>query len=191
MLKFYLHPPHSVWILLACVMWTLLIYAVMIPVTVMNGITNGIESITLIQIPFRIGLFYIYIYIKHLLWEWMSVLCQQIVRQKQLRVPDQWQLQNSQCPGITTNVDRPFPVWSNLKSPILFCSALLTARASTWPESRELVHTAESQCMRLSWTLNTSLQVRSSARNLYYCCVSNLHITQSCINFGYYVYLID
>lgn len=50
MLKFYLHPPHSVWTLLACVMWTVLIYAVIIPVNVMNGVTNGIDSIAFIQI---------------------------------------------------------------------------------------------------------------------------------------------
>jgi hypothetical protein len=50
MLKFYLHAPHSVWTLLACVMRTVLIYAVMIPVTVMNDVANGTESIAFIQI---------------------------------------------------------------------------------------------------------------------------------------------
>jgi len=50
MLEFLLHLPHSVWTLLVCVTWKVLIYAVMIPVTVMNGVTNGSESIALVQI---------------------------------------------------------------------------------------------------------------------------------------------
>jgi hypothetical protein len=107
----------------------------------------------------------------------------------QLKVPDQWQLQNPQRTGLTANVDRPLPVWSDLNNPIILYSALLTARANTWPESRVLVHTAESYYTRLSWTLDTSLQVWSSVRNLYYCRISNLYIIQSCTNFGLYIYI--
>jgi len=119
----------------------------------------------------------------------MSILFQQIVRQKQLRFPDQWQLKISQRPGLGANVDRPLPVWSDLKqfhSPT-FCSA--HCRASTWPESRMFSSYCLNPITRVchEHLIHSFKYVWSSERNFYYCLVSNLHITQSCTNFSYYI----
>jgi hypothetical protein len=140
MLKFYLHPPHSVWTLLEWVMWTVYICCH----DSCNCHEWGNERIWNYRVDsdlIRIGSHkYIIIF-----FTGMNVSTVPANSSfKQLRVPDQWQLQNSQLPGLRANVDRPLPVWSDLKSPILLCFALFTAHASTWPESRVLVHTAES-----------------------------------------------